>query len=75
MLNSSTPAYASALWAFTYQASPRLVLDSGIDVGVTSGSPGKHFFVGMTYAIADLYAPFRKSRVTARNGDGADNTK
>jgi hypothetical protein len=61
-----SPAFASALLALTYGVTPRLVIDSGYDVGVTHGSPGNHFFVGFTYAIIDLYSRFRVNQ-TASN--------
>ncbi len=55
--NPSTPAFASGLWAFTYAVTPRLVIDAGIDHGLTDGSPNRQrYFVGFTYSIADLYA-------------------
>jgi hypothetical protein len=54
-LNSSSPAFAAALLGFTYQPQARLVLDTGLDVGVTSGAPRKRVFVGITYAIANVY--------------------
>ena len=55
-LGRDTPAFASGLWAFTYTVNPRLVIDSGIDHGLTSGAPfERRFFAGFTYSIADLY--------------------
>lgn len=59
-LNPQTPAFASTLWALTYQINPRLIVDSGYDVGLTSGSPGKQFFFGVTYSIADIYSQLRR---------------
>ena len=58
-LNSSSPAFASVTAGFNYKVRPRLYLDSGLDVGVTSGAPRKRVFVGITYAIANLYAWMR----------------
>jgi hypothetical protein len=62
-----SPAFASALLALTYGVTPRLVIDSGYDVGVTHGSPGNHFFAGFTYAIIDLYSRFRVNQPIANN--------
>lgn len=55
---ATRPAYASALLAFTYSITPRLVVDAGYDAGLTNGSPGNHFFAGFTYALIDLYSRF-----------------
>jgi hypothetical protein len=54
-LNAATPAFASTMIATTYQVSPRMVLDGGIDCGVTSAAPRARMFVGVTYAIANVY--------------------
>jgi hypothetical protein len=61
-LNLATPAYASTLWGVTYALTPRLVLDSGLDLGITRYAPQAHVFAGFTYAIADLYRPWRRGR-------------
>ena len=62
-LNRDTPSFASGLWAFTYAIKPRLVVDAGLDHGVTNGSPNnQRYFVGFTYSIADLYAGRRASK-------------
>ena len=58
-LNPSGPAFASAMAGFNYKVRPRLYLDSGLDVGATSGAPRKRVFVGITYAIANLYSWMR----------------
>lgn len=55
-LNSATPGFASTLWALTYAISPRLVIDGGVDVGLTHAAPQKRVFVGLTYSIANLYS-------------------
>ena len=55
-LNRSSPAFASVTAGFNYQLRPRLYLDGGLDVGVTSGAPRERVFVGITYAIKNLYA-------------------
>ena len=56
-LNAETPGFASALWAVIYTVSPRLVLDAGMDFGLTSGPPRKHVFFGVTYSIAESMRP------------------
>ena len=59
-LNGTTPGFASSLWALTYTVIPRLVIDGGFEVGLTSGGPHRHVFFGATYAIAELYRGRRK---------------
>jgi hypothetical protein len=54
-LNQTTPGFASSLWALSYRVVPRLVIDGGFEVGLTSGGPHRHAFVGATYSIANLY--------------------
>jgi hypothetical protein len=62
-LGNQTPAYASGLWAFTFTVTPRLVLDAGMDHGLTSGGPHiRNVFVGVTYSIVDVYALIRVHR-------------
>lgn len=55
-LNQSSPAFASNMVGFNYKFQPRLYLDTGLDVGVTSKAPRKRVFVGVTYAIANVYS-------------------
>lgn len=59
-LNRDNPGFASSLWALTYTVTPRLVIDSGWEAGLSSAAPQKHFFVGLTYSIAELYPGWRK---------------
>ncbi len=59
-LNPATPGFASTLWALTYTLTPRLVLDGGIDVGLTSGAPRKRVFAGVTYSIANVYTAIKR---------------
>ena len=59
-LNSSTPRFASSLWALTYTVVPRLAIDGGFEAGLTSGGPHRHVFVGATYSIANLYSGRRR---------------
>jgi hypothetical protein len=54
-LNLENPAFASTMLGFTYQINPRLIIDTGIDVGVTHDAPHKRVYVGVTYAIANVY--------------------
>lgn len=61
-LNQSSPAFASTLWAMTYTVVPRLVIDGGVESGLTSGGPHPHAFVGATYSIANLYPGWRRKR-------------
>jgi Putative MetA-pathway of phenol degradation len=55
-LNQDVAGYTSNLWALTFAATPRLIFDSGIDVGLSSGAPHKTVFAGFTYSIVDLNA-------------------
>jgi hypothetical protein len=66
-LNSLTPGFASTLWALTYNVSPRLVLDGGIDTGLSHGATQKRFFVGMTYSIANLYPGFKRHQASVNS--------
>jgi hypothetical protein len=69
-LNKTTPGFASSLWALTYTLLPRLVIDGGFEGGLTSGGPHRHAFVGMTYAITNLYSGWgKKRRETRRVGE------
>jgi hypothetical protein len=61
-LNRDVPGYKSNLWALTFAANPRLVFDSGIDVGLTSGAPHKSVFAGFTYSIVDLNAKLSRPK-------------
>jgi hypothetical protein len=66
-LNAATPGFISTLWAPTFAVTPRLMLDGGIEVGLTHGAPQKHFFVGVTYAIANLYSAIHPQRARLKN--------
>ena len=59
-LNQMTPGFVSSPWALTYTVLPRLVIDGGFEVGLTSGGPHRHAFVGATYSIANLYLAWRR---------------
>jgi hypothetical protein len=62
LLNQGAPAFASIMGGSNYQVRPRLYLDSGLDVGVSSGAPRKRVYVGVTYAIANVYTWLRPGR-------------
>lgn len=55
-LNAESPAFASLMVGMTYQVNRRLILDGGIDGGLTHYAPEKRVYVGMTCAVANLYA-------------------
>jgi hypothetical protein len=59
-LNQMTPGFVSSPWALTYKVLPRLVIDCGFEVGLTSGGPHRHAFAGATYSIANLYLAWRR---------------
>ena len=40
----------------SYQLRSRCYLDTGIDAGVTHGAPQKRVYVGVTYAVANIYS-------------------
>jgi hypothetical protein len=61
-LNTTTPGFASSLWALTYTVVPRLVIDGGFEVGLTTGGPHRHAFLGLTYSIANLYPGWRRKQ-------------
>jgi hypothetical protein len=46
----------------TYQQNPRLVLDAGFDIGVSHDAPRKRAFVGVTYALANVYSWMRRTQ-------------
>jgi len=41
-LNHMTSGFVSSPWALTYTVLPRLVIDGGFEVGVTTGGPHRH---------------------------------
>jgi hypothetical protein len=67
-LNPGTPGFASTLWALTYQFSPRLVVDTGIDAGLSASAPHKRVFVGVTYSIANLYSALKQRGRSKKSG-------
>lgn len=64
-LNRASPGFASSLGALTYTVTPRLVIDSGFEAGLTSGGPRRHVFAGLTYSIANLYPGWRRRHAKA----------
>lgn len=57
-LNRETPGFLSTDWALTYAVTPRLVLDGGVDIGLTSAAKDIAYFAGVTIALVDLYRLF-----------------
>jgi hypothetical protein len=55
-LNQASLGFASGMIGFNYKVQPRFYLDTGIDFGSTDFAPRKRIFVGVTYAIANLYS-------------------
>lgn len=58
-LNQANVSFANSTWALTYNVSPRVVIDSGAYLGLTSGpgAPGRSVFMGLTYAVGSYYRP------------------
>lgn len=54
--NAAAPAFASLMVGLTYKLNPRTYLDGGVDCGVTSTAPSKRVYVGLTYAMGNVYA-------------------
>lgn len=55
-LNGSSPAFASAMVGLNCKVHPRIYLDAGLDMGISHDAPHKRVYVGVTYAIANLYS-------------------
>lgn len=55
-LTPGNPAFASAMVGFSYKVQPRVYVDGGLDLGVTHDAPHKRVYVGITYAMANLYS-------------------
>jgi hypothetical protein len=66
-LNASQLGYVSMLWALTYGITPRLVIDGGIDTGLTHGANQKRVFAGVTYSIANLYSAIKGHAAKAQD--------
>jgi Putative MetA-pathway of phenol degradation len=56
-LNQSNWAYGNSTWGITYNVNPRLVFDGGAYVAFNRGPgiPGTSAFMGVSYAIGNLY--------------------
>lgn len=54
-LNRQTAGFASTDWALTYTVTPRVTLDAGVDIGLTSAARDVTYFAGITIAVVDLY--------------------
>ena len=61
-LNAQNPAFASTMAGITYQFGPRLVLDAGLDIGVTPDAPPTRVYAGVTYALGNIYSWLRPER-------------
>lgn len=60
-LNDSVPGFTSTLWAVTYNVTPRLVVDTGVDTTLTPNAPfRKRFVMGFVYSIGELYPGLRR---------------
>jgi hypothetical protein len=60
--NSDTAGYRSTLWGVTYNLTPRLVLQSAIDIGLSSGAPHKSVIAGFTYRLSDFRSALNSFR-------------
>jgi len=60
-LNNAVPGFTSTLWALSYNLSPRLVVDAGMDTALTPNAPfRKRFVMGFVYSIGELYPSLRR---------------
>ncbi len=57
-VNRSTPGFSSTDWALIYKVSPRIYVDVGVDIGLTSAARDITYFAGVTVALIDLYRFF-----------------
>ncbi len=55
--NELGPRIVSNLWCVAYKVSNRLVLDAGVDVGLTTGAPKYTLFAGLTVGLGRFYHP------------------
>jgi hypothetical protein len=53
--NADTAAVTQNLWAVSYTLTPRLVLDSAVQLRITGEVPAVVYLGGFTYSIAGLY--------------------
>jgi hypothetical protein len=54
-VNRQMPGLASTDWALIYTVTPRVTLDAGVDIGLTSSAKDITYFAGITIALLDLY--------------------
>jgi hypothetical protein len=54
---SENPLVVSNLWAIGYKLSPRLVLDAGLDVGISHGAQKLSLFTGLTVGMFRVRRP------------------
>jgi Putative MetA-pathway of phenol degradation len=54
---SENPRVVSNLWAIGYKVSPRLVLDAGLDVGLSHGAQKLSLFTGLTVGMFRVRPP------------------
>jgi hypothetical protein len=55
--NALGPRIVSNLWCVAYKVSPRLVLDAGVDVGLTTEAPKYTVFAGLTVGLGRFRKP------------------
>ena len=60
---SQGPLIVSNLWAVGYKVSPRLVLDGGVDVGLSRAAPKVSFFAGLTFGVGRFRHPGAPGRI------------
>jgi len=63
-LNDTTPGFASAMAGFSFRAHRQVYLDTGFDAGISHFAPHKRVYVGVTYAIGNIYSWIRPSQST-----------
>ncbi|MEK7342050.1 MAG: transporter [Candidatus Binatota bacterium] len=54
-VNRQTPGFTGTDWALTYAVTPRVILDAGVDIGLTSAARDVTYFAGITIALVDVY--------------------
>ena len=54
-MSRQTAGLASTDWALIYTVNPRVTLDAGVDIGLTSAARDITYFAGVTIALVDLY--------------------
>src|SRR5579885_1403978 len=62
--NAAMPATMTLLFAPTYNASSRFVLDAGTYIAAYGNLPRATFFCGLTYSLADLYRMAHREHLT-----------